>query len=240
LFCSIGKTEEQAYYQTENYSISLPTEIMEIIISHLDGRTLLKFKTLSKSYYEIVTTSVRLNNIWKNICFKEIPKKYFVDLLNKYVDGLITLDSVTENMYETLYKKWLKWQRTNFNITCIAEYKAMSHEQIGNIISNKFNVLAILGDYSALLSLMEKKDVPNSYIVLKTNKRRFRPLTMVLSPNFRNIFSEEYPKELTYNIYFKHEANVCPIHNALHDVNFFHYGLNGALLDVSMNAPLRP
>jgi len=121
--CSINKHEENVHYPTENNTVNLAPEIIERIVCHLYGRTLLKLKTLSKTCYDIVSTVVRLNKLWKKTCFEEIPNKYLIEVLVKSVDRLIRysnlislstfltkiLESLTENQCVALYKKWLKW-----------------------------------------------------------------------------------------------------------------------------------
>jgi len=86
--CCIDNHEENIHYPTENNSVNHTPEIINRIVCHLDGRTLLKCKTLSKTCYDIVSTSVRMNQFLKKICFEEFPKKYLIRLLVKNVNRL--------------------------------------------------------------------------------------------------------------------------------------------------------
>lgn len=154
VLCSVNIFEHVGQMETD-VEPSLPSEIFAMIIRHFDGRTMLKFKMLSKSCY-IITNSVCQNyKLWKKICVKEIPRQYILDLLYKRVIKYIPIEMIPEYHFEWMYKHWLLWQKKVFNKTLIGEQHFQGVHQINIIICHGLDVKVIFKNYMCTLSLIK-------------------------------------------------------------------------------------
>lgn len=209
---------------------------MEKIVYYLDGITLLKFKLLSKTCNDIVKNVLRYNDIWKKICLTEIPNKYLIDLLNKQFNRYISFDSLSEIQYERLYKCWIRWQRSVFNVTCIGEQNFLCLEEIKQVICCKLDVLVVFSNHMCQFSLIKNENKSGNYII-KENKSEIRkPLTLaMLNPKPQtNNDSEEHDLFIYCH---QNNSNICPLHNTvdkIHDGNMKGYNID-KLIDVDTN-----
>lgn len=137
---------------TEHY---LPSEIIEKIVCHFDGRTMLQFKLSSKKCYAIANNACRHNKLWKKICTEEIPKYHFFNLLRKRLNKFISPESISERQYEGIYKHWLQWQNNAFNKILIGEQHFLGLDDIHIIICDRLDVKVIFKKYMCILSLIK-------------------------------------------------------------------------------------
>lgn len=64
-------------------------------------------------------------------------------MINKRFDGYFTFNSFTEIQSERLYKNWLKWQSTDFNIKTIGSLTFLGLQSINKILCNEFYIMVI-------------------------------------------------------------------------------------------------
>lgn len=210
---------------------------MEKIVYYLDGQTLLHFKTLSKLCYDIVNNVLRHNTLWKNICLKEIPYKYIIDIISKQFDGYVKFESITEIQYERLYKTWLIWQRTTFNTKNIGNLNYLGLQGINKILCNKVDITVIFSKYVRKYSIIKSEKNSDKYVIVeKQFEYTIPPFTLfMLNPRPQAITEDD---ELNlYTTYHLKNRNICPLHNTSVNV---HDGNNGGfymgnLLDVDTN-----
>jgi len=229
------ETSEQANQTEKTHQFYLPPELMEKIVFYLDGTTLLQFKLLSKSCYSIVTNVLRFHKLWKEICMKEIPKKYFVDMVRKYFITHTTLDSFSDVQYEQLFKNWAQWQRTIFNVKCIGEEHFLGLDEINSIICRKSEVMVVFSNCTSLLSLEENKKT-ESYVIVKKGIRPLQPDRLVALNPHQHCTVDGLP--LTPHITCcQNIANKCPLHIMVDMYNTRIYCSNDdeRLIDVDFN-----
>lgn len=235
LFCYYSyEVSKPTSFETEiEDDFFLPPELLEKIVSYLDGRTLLQFKLLSKTCKDIVNNALRYNKLWKQICLEEIPKKYFITLLSKRYDTFIPLDSLSESQYEELYKSWIRWQNNVFNITTIGQHNFLGNEIVKNIICNKRDVMVILSNCTAKFSLLKNQNMSDSYTVKDNKLESNLPYTLMMLNPWPQI-SEENEEQNIFITCCQKYSNVCPLHNTdrkVHDGSLSRYYI-GKLIDV--------
>jgi len=230
------ETSEQANQTEINKQFYLPPELLEKIVCYLDGRTLLQFKLLSKSCYSIVTNVLRFNGLWKKICLKEIPKKYIIDMVSKYFVTHTTLDSLSEVQYEQLYKNWVQWQCSVFNVKCIGEKHFLGLSEINSIICRKSDVKVIFSNSTSLLSLEENKKTER-YVIIKKGIEPLRPNMLVTLNPYQHYTVNGLPLA-PYITCHKNNSNKCPLHTTfgIVDDNIYCSSSDSKLIDVDFNA----
>ncbi|XP_026817895.1 uncharacterized protein LOC113556882 [Rhopalosiphum maidis] len=227
---------EQVNQIENNNEVYLPPELMEKIVCHFDGKTLLKYKQLSKTCNDIANNALRYNKIWRKICLEELPKKYLIDLITKEVPTYIPLDSIPEVHYERVYKNWLEWQNPIFKISKIGQHHFLGLDGVVKIICHKLDVMVIFSNFMYLFSLT-KNQKTGSYVLRNSNSEICKHNAIVVL-NPRPQTNQETGEDNFYiNCRLKH-ANLCPLHNT---VNLVHDGnrrehYTGKLVDVDMNA----
>lgn len=210
---------------------------MEKIVCFLDGRTLLKFKLLSKECNVIASNALRYNKLWKKICLNEIPKKYLIDLFSKNFNGtFIPFDSFSELQYERFYKNWLQWQSSVFNTTCISDCNLLCLDEVNQIICHKFDVMIILSNSLNEFSLTKNK--AGRYTVIEKLLEFRKPnTTLTLNPHRYHLNGENKELNLYTTLWQNNNLNVCPLHNIneqTHDGNHNRQTI-GKLIDVNIN-----
>lgn len=216
-----------------DYDLCLPPELMEKIVCYLDGRTLLQFKLLSKTCTDIANNALRYNKLWKRICLKEIPKRYFIILLSKHCDTFTPLDSLTESQYEELYKSWILWQSTVLNVTCIGQHNFLDNGMVKNVICNKRDVMLVLSNGTTKFSLLKNQKTTNSYTVKDNTFEPNLPYTLTTLNPWPQISEVNNEPDLFITCCQKY-SNVCPLHNTgrkIHDGSLSRYYI-GKLIDV--------
>ncbi|XP_025423532.1 uncharacterized protein LOC112692923 [Sipha flava] len=190
---------EQVGQMEADIECNLPSELIEMIICHFDGRTMLQFKLLSKRYYAIANNACHHNRLWKKICNKEIPKQYIFDLFNKQIDKFVSLESISEIEYEGLYKHWLQWQNTVFNKMLISEQHFLGLDNINIIVCHKLEVKVIFKKHMCILSLIEhdKKVCMENYILESYNPNMQQSI-MPNSQTIINQYRKDLQKRMTY------------------------------------------
>lgn len=148
----------QVSEQVNQIKMNFPTEVLEIIASYLDGKTLLNFKLVSKRCNYIVSYVQRCYKPWKKICHKEIPKPYFIDLISKHFCNCTDLDHFSEKQYQMIYKLWLQWQGMVFNVNCVTNYNFSSHDKIRKIYCQKLRADIVLQNLVCKLSLFKNEE----------------------------------------------------------------------------------
>lgn len=220
-----------------NNTFYLPPEIMEKIICNFDGNTLLKFKSLSSVCTDIANNAMLYNNLWKKICLKEIPKNYFIELLNKHFNTFIPYGSLSEIQYEGLYKHWEQWQNPAFKTTRIGQQDFLGFDKINKIICHKFDVMVIFTKSIYTFTLIkDEKKMENDYVIKENKSELSQPHTFVmLNPRPQTIREGE---ELNFYITCcLKRLNLCPLHNMvnkIHDGNTRGHYI-GKLIDVDTN-----
>lgn len=226
---------KEVYQMEYNNKFYFPPEIMEKIICNFDGKTLLKYKSLSSVCNDIANNATRYYNPWNKICLKEIPKNYFVELLNKHFSTFVPYESLSEIQYERLYKHWDQWQSTAFNVTRIGQQDFLGLDKIKKIICHKFDVMIVFTRAIYTFTLIKNEEKTKCDYVLKEKKSELsQPHTMVmLNPRPQTIREGE---ELNLLITcFQQKLNLCPLHVAnLHDGNNRGHYI-GQLIDVDTN-----
>lgn len=227
---------EQAVQVNINNEHYLPPEVMEKIVCHLDGRTLLKFRLLSKACNVIVNNALRYNKLWKKICLNEIPTKYFIDFLNKrFNDTFAPFDSFSELQYERLYKNWLQWQNSILNTSCIGDRNLLCLDEVNQIICHNLNVMVVLSHNLNEFSLI--KNEAGRYMVVE-NFLKLRPPNTILALRPHQYCIKEESESLDRFMTFRQNngINVCPIHNNLEIHDGSHQRqVAGKLIDVNTN-----
>lgn len=224
----------QVNIKNEHY---LPPEVIEKIVCHLDGRTLLKFRLLSKACNVIVNNTLRYNKLWKKICLNEIPEKYFIDILNKHFNGtFIPFDSFSELQYEKLYKNWLQWQNSILNTSCIGDRNLLCLDEVNQIICHNFDVMVVLSHSLNEFSLI-KNDAGRYMVIEKLLDLRQPNTILTLKPYQYRINREN--ESLDQYITFRqiNGINICPLHNnheQIHDGSHKRQ-VTGKLIDVNTN-----
>lgn len=220
-----------------NNELYLPPELLERIVSYFDGRSLLCFKSLSKTCNEIASNAIRFNkNLWQKICIKEIPRKYIFDMLNKSLDTFTPLDSLTESQYEALYKQWLQWQSPVLNVSRIGEKHFLGSGDIKKIICYKFDVMIEFSFYKRTFSLIKNDEMSEGYDIKENEPKPNIPLTLVLfNPQYQMRKEGEEVDQFTtcYSTGF----NECLIHKPNHHryIRGLNYRYIGTLIDVDYN-----
>lgn len=228
---------EQAVQVNIKNELYLPPEVMEKIVCHLDGRTLLKFRLLSKACNFIVNNTLRFNKLWKKICLNEIPKKYYIDILNKHCNGsFVPFESFSELQYEKLYKNWIQWQNSFFNALCIGDRNLLCLDEVNQIICHNFNVMVVLSHSLNEFSLI--KNEAGRYIIVEKLLNSRQPNT-ILTLKPRQYCLEEENESFNPYITFrqKNGINICPLHNnreQIHDGSHKRQ-VTGKLIDVNTN-----
>ncbi|VVC32802.1 F-box domain [Cinara cedri] len=233
---SCEETNNETNQIEVDHSMKIPPELMEKIVCYLDGITLLKFKLLSKTCYDIVKNALKYNKLWRQICLNEIPNKYFIDLLNRQFNKYIPLDSLSEIQYERLYKHWLQWQKSVLNTTLIGEQNFLCLEEIKQIICYKCNILIIFLNHTCLFSLIKKENTTDDYII-KENQSVSRNLLKLFKLNPQpqtNKNGEELDPFISYH---QDNVNACPLHNTVHTIHIRNVRdvYTGKLIDVDAN-----
>lgn len=208
---------------------------MEKIVCYLDGRTLLQFKLLSKTCYNIASNALRFNKLWKKICLTEIPKKYFITLFNKHFDKFTSLYLLSENEYEKLYKHWLQWQSSVFNVKRIGQHHFLGYDVINKVICHKHDVMVVFSSLTSVFSLL--KNLKEENYVIKNNglKPRYPGMLIILNP--RPETTESNAEQNQYMTCNQKYCNRCPLHSIayqVHDGNFESKPI-GKLIDVDTN-----
>lgn len=229
------ETSEQANQTEINQQLHFPPELLEKIVCYLDGKTLLQFRLLSKSCYSVVNNVLRFNKLWKKICLKEIPKKYLVDMVSKYFVTHTSLDSLSNVQYEHLYKNWVQWQSTVFNVKCIGEEHFLGLNEINSIICNKSDVMVVFSNCTSLLSLNKNKKTKRWAIV----KKGIRPLRsnklLALNP-YQHCTVDGLPLAPYITCYYRQE-NKCPLHTipGVSNNEIYCSDADSKLIDVDFN-----
>ncbi|KAF0762902.1 Uncharacterized protein FWK35_00012513 [Aphis craccivora] len=226
---------QQAKQKKNNNEVYLPPEVMEKIVYYLDGRTLLKFKQLSRTCAEIANNVLRFNKIWSQICNEELPKKYFIDLLSKQVPTSIPFNSIPEVHYETVYKNWIQWQNPITKLTKIGEHHFLGLDGVIKIICHKLDVQVIFSNFMYLFALTKNERTGN-YYVRNTNAENCKYDTIVVL-NRKPKINRDTGEENLYIACRETQSNYCPLHNTkkiVHDGNRREY-YTGRLVDVDMN-----
>ncbi|XP_025425396.1 uncharacterized protein LOC112694207 isoform X2 [Sipha flava] len=217
--------------------LHLPLEIMERIVYYFDGITLLKFKLLSETCNTIVQNVLRYHKLWKKICLKEITKKYFIELINKKLHALVSLDSLSEIEYGQLYKNWLQWQCSSFKTTLIGEYHFIGQDAINKIICYKYDVIVVFKNCTYLVSLLKNEKKTNAYVIKVNSLSELQNIfTLVMLNPQHQIYdeSEDFNRFVTCH---QKGKNVCPLHGTTDEVyhgnTTSHY--TGNLIDMDAN-----
>ena len=155
---------------------------MEKIVCYFDGRTLLKFKLVSKTCNDIAKNALRYNKLWKKICHDEIPKKYLIDLLTKQFVKNIPFNLLSEMHYETIYKNWLQWQSPVFNVSRIGYHNFLGHDGVIKIICHKLDVMIVFSNFMYLFSLSKNQNT-GTFALRNSNSENCKPnVLIVLNP----------------------------------------------------------
>lgn len=207
------ETSEQAdQIEINQENKPLPPEVLEKIVSYLDGKTLLQFKLLSKSSYSVVTNVLRFNKIaWKKFCVNEIAKRYFIELLSKYFVAYSPSDTLSEFQYEQFYKNWLQWQHPVFNVKHIGKKDLVGRGNINTIICYKSIVLVVFSNSMVLLSI-EKNEETESYVITNKGTRCQRQDSLVVLNPYHNSMRNASPFDI-FTTCLQNNVVVCPLHS---------------------------
>lgn len=210
---------------------------MEKIVYYFDGITLLKYKLLSKTCNAIVENVVRYHKLWQKICLEEIPKKYFIDLINRKIHVPVSLDSLSEIECEQFYKNWLQWQYSSFRITCIGEHHFLGYNVIEKIICYNFDAIVVFQNCRYSLSLLKNEKKTDTYIIKVNEVLELNNMfsLLILIPQ-QKINNED--EEFNLNILNTKFKNCCPLHSTTTKkvIHGFPNGIySGNLIDVDTN-----
>lgn len=222
--------------QKENiHKVCLPPELMEKIVCYFDGKTLLKFKQLSKTCDDIANNALRYNKLWKKFCLKEIPKKYLIDLFTKQCDKTVPFELLKDIHYETAYKKWVEWQNPIFKFTYIGQHDFLGLNGVIKIICHELDVLIVFSNFMYSFSVIKSQSSGKHYVVSSYSKCCKSDALVVLNP--RPEINEETGEDNIFITCREKHSNLCPLHST---VNEIHDGIirehyTGKLVDVDMN-----
>jgi len=207
---------------------------MEKIVCYFDGKTLLKFKQLSKTCDDIANNALRYNKLWKKFCLEEIPNKYLIDLFTKQCDKKVPFELLSEIHYETAYKKWVEWQNPVFKLTYIGQHDFLGLNGVTKIICHELDVMIVFPNFMYLFSLT-KNQISGEYFVVSGYSENCKSnAQVVLNP--RPVRNQETGVDNIFITCRVKHSNFCPLHlvNEIHDGNRReHY--TGNLVDVDMN-----
>lgn len=227
---------EQANQIEDTHEIYLPPELMEKIVGYFDGKSLLKFKQLSKTCDDIANNALRYNKLWKKFCLEEMPRKYLIDLFTKQCDKNIPFDSLLEIHYEMAYKKWLQWQDPVFKLIYIGQHNFLGLNGVVKIVCHELDVMIVFPNFMYSFTLT-KNQISGKYYVLSGYSENCKPDELVVL-NPRPVMNQESRDNDVFITCHERHSNLCPLHDTVfevHDGNMReHY--TGKLVDVDMNA----
>ncbi|XP_025831759.1 uncharacterized protein LOC108733279 [Agrilus planipennis] len=87
-----------------------PEEIIERILKHCDGKTLLIAYAVNEQWKNIIQRLTKRTKIWKRNCLRDIPKGELV----KYTEKYINQNDIDK--WLNIYKNWCAWQDIDGNI----------------------------------------------------------------------------------------------------------------------------
>lgn len=217
----IHKEANQIELNTELY---LPPEVMENIVRYLDGKSMLKYISLSETCNAIAINALRNNKtFWKKLCINEIPKKYLTDLINKHFGACISLVTFSEIQCQVIYEHWSTWQNAVFNITQIGRKTFLDKDKINKIICNEFDVLAIFAGHKCVFSLINNENTESHTIKINTTEKKLPNTLVILNPQhqtnteYDNDENDRYKYYTTFHQY--HTNNICPLHHMICDLH---------------------
>lgn len=83
-------------------------EVMEVIFSHIDGKSLARCEQVCKLWKEVVQSLSKQTHIWRTCCEKEIDVDVRIELLNScYPRWHIMCPSNSD--WRVVYKTWCEW-----------------------------------------------------------------------------------------------------------------------------------
>ncbi|XP_001944728.1 uncharacterized protein LOC100160165 [Acyrthosiphon pisum] len=216
--------------------ICLPPELLEKIVCYFDGKTLLKFKQLSKTCNDIANNALRYNKLWKKYCLGEIPKKYLIDMFTKQCDKNIPFESLLESHYEAAYKKWIQWQNPVFKLTCIGQHNFLGLNGVVKIVCHELDVMIVFPNFMYSFTVT-KNQISGKYYVLSGYSENCKPGELVVLNPRPVINRESRANDVFITCHEKH-SNLCPLHDSVYDRHDGNMRDNfiGKLVDVDMNA----
>lgn len=202
---------------------------MEKIVCYFDVQTLIKFKSLSTYYNDFALNALRYNKLFEKMCRTEIPSKYFTNLLSKYYEEKSSSNGFSEKEYETVYKTWLRWQSSVFNVIQIAKHNFVGYNKISKIFCYQHDVMAVFERFTVTLSLSKIE-----------NTAKFLVKKHGMNPKLpdRPLLRNPWERTSNYICLNLSHSNICPSDCPAY---YVHHSNNkngkptGKLIDVDMN-----
>ncbi|XP_069696936.1 uncharacterized protein [Periplaneta americana] len=94
---------------TESEVPRLHPEVLEVVFSHLDGKSLARCEQVCKLWNELVQRISQRTDIWKRCCEKEIDRGTRLEVLDKSFPSW-HLSCLSEAEWREVYKNWCQWQ----------------------------------------------------------------------------------------------------------------------------------
>ncbi|XP_071440246.1 uncharacterized protein [Hetaerina americana] len=106
----------------------LPYEMIEHIVNFMDGRSLIRAKSVCTRWNEVATLFDKKNDHWKNICFEEISRCVLLELtVKKYPFWRPRSKSNEQLNWKDVYLTWLHWRALSnsvYYIDVISDHKS--------------------------------------------------------------------------------------------------------------------
>ncbi|XP_033098913.1 uncharacterized protein LOC117102656 isoform X2 [Anneissia japonica] len=126
-------------------------EIVENIIWHLDGRSILRAKQVSHSWKEIVERLEQYYQLWRHLCLRDIHRASLIDIIgfNPLSDDYQQKDYVNDDAdFEDLWKNVYRTWRTS---QTLSPYKQISYKLTGVEYLNPLIQVLQIGTYVYIL-----------------------------------------------------------------------------------------
>ncbi|XP_033098224.1 uncharacterized protein LOC117102131 [Anneissia japonica] len=124
-------------------------EIVENIIWHLDGRSVLRAKQVSHSWKEIIEHLEQYYQLWRHLCLRDIHRASLIDIIgfNPLSDDYQEKDYVDDDRgFEDLWKNVYRTWRTS---QTLSPYKQISYQLTGVEFPNSVISVVSFGEYNS-------------------------------------------------------------------------------------------
>ncbi|XP_017784367.1 PREDICTED: uncharacterized protein LOC108568029 [Nicrophorus vespilloides] len=111
-----------------------PPEVVENILLHCDGKTLMNAQHVDSAWKGCVAYISKETDIWKRCCHNDIPKYQLMQILTKHEK------KVTVKMWRMIFYNWYYWQNISDNIDFEVEFFVITRTLCLNVFGEYISV----------------------------------------------------------------------------------------------------
>ncbi|XP_069696934.1 uncharacterized protein [Periplaneta americana] len=202
---------------TESEVPRLHPEVLEVVFSHLDGKSLARCEQVCKLWNELVQRISQRTDIWKRCCEKEIDRGTRLEVLDKSFPSW-HLSCLSEAEWREVYKNWCQWQhldswgyktRTICEDTHIAPVTCMRTSGTSVVTGHHYGDVFLWGDDDVVNVTLHVRHVTDLSLMVygEDNVRDLKSLLPDIPENKSELFrtlTSSWPKSKVGDEWKKH------------------------------------